>query len=116
MLPRLNRLTFRHDFNRVYRYGRPVNAPPVLIRYRAGRATGPPRVGVVVSNRIAKRATDRNRLKRIIRGAVQPALRSLPAGLDLIVTMTKAAPTLRTLRLALAHGLEQLVRRLNRPR
>lgn len=57
------------------------------------------RVGFVVSKRIAKRAVDRNYLKRLLSEAMRAALPRLPGGLDIVVSARQQASSadLRTL-------------------
>ncbi len=57
------------------------------------------RVGFVVSNRISKRAVDRNYIKRLLSEAIRVFLPSLPTGLDIVVSARQKASTadLRTL-------------------
>jgi ribonuclease P protein component len=57
------------------------------------------RIGFVVSKRIAKRAVDRNYLKRLLSEAMRAALPRLPSGLDIVVSARQQASSadLRTL-------------------
>ncbi len=57
------------------------------------------RIGFVVSKRIAKRAVDRNYLKRRLSEAMRAALPKLPSGLDIVVSARQQASSadLRTL-------------------
>lgn len=57
------------------------------------------RIGFVVSKRIAKRAVDRNYLKRLLSEAMRAALPRLPGGLDIVVSARQQASSadLRTL-------------------
>jgi len=57
------------------------------------------RIGFVVSKRIAKRAVDRNYLKRLLSEAMRAALPQLPSGLDIVVSARQQASSadLRTL-------------------
>ena len=57
------------------------------------------RIGFVVSKRIAKRAVDRNYLKRLLSEAMRATLPRLPGGLDIVVSARQQASSadLRTL-------------------
>ncbi len=57
------------------------------------------RVGFVVSKRIAKRAVERNYIKRLLSEAIRAALPQLPVGIDIVVSARNQAVTadLRTL-------------------
>lgn len=69
MLPRASRLRRSRDFQAVYKR-RLSWATPKLVLYvrpRTPREGGESRLGFVISKKIAKRAHDRNRLKRRLR-------------------------------------------------
>lgn len=77
MLPRAARLKRKRDFDRVYQR-RQSWASPALVLYVRARAPQEPssRLGFVISKKVAKRAHDRNRLKRRLREICR--LRLLP--------------------------------------
>lgn len=92
-LPREHRLTHRRDFSAVYRQGTrlgsshlilrtlPISASPLQAKLDSSRNTGtetqllPTRVGIVVSQKVDKRAVVRNRIRRRLQAAFM-ALRS----------------------------------------
>ena len=69
MLPLAARLRKNRDFQSVYRVRRSWATPSLVLYVRALPAAAPPRtrLGFVISKKIAKRAHDRNRLKRRLR-------------------------------------------------
>ncbi len=77
MLPRAARLKRKRDFDRVYQR-RQSWATPALVLYVRARSPQEPssRLGFVISKKVAKRAHDRNRLKRRLREICR--LRLLP--------------------------------------
>ena len=81
---RTARLLRRSDFNRVFRNGkrRARNAAFTLISLAS--PTGQPRLGVAIGKRHAKRAVDRNRIKRVVRESFR-AVRPQLAGHDVVV-------------------------------
>ena len=95
MLPRAARLCRNRDFQAVYSRRRSW-ATPRLVLYVRPRApqSGPARFGFVISKKIAKRAHDRNRLKRrlreICRHDLLPRLRPGTVADALFVTRTPA--------------------------
>lgn len=99
-LPRQYRLRHRRDFEALYRKGRRFSSshlllrvlrpPPWAIAPAADSPTphlGPsPRLGIVVSQKVSKRAVVRNRIRRQIQGAMQGLLPQLQPGLRLLIT------------------------------
>lgn len=69
MLPRAARLRKNRDFQAVYRARRSWATPHLVLYVRTVGANALPRtrLGFVISKKIAKRAHDRNRLKRRLR-------------------------------------------------
>lgn len=71
MLPQSERLKKSSEFSAVYNLRKSV-ANPLLILYTGRQKTSPEvpaRVGFVVSKKISKKATKRNRIKRLMREA-----------------------------------------------
>ncbi|MBI3963892.1 MAG: ribonuclease P protein component [Candidatus Kerfeldbacteria bacterium] len=90
MLPRSHRLLATRDFQRAYRRGRSAHSRTLRLRTLAhGRPVT--RFGIVVSNRIAKRAVVRNRLKRRLRESVRPLLPRILPGFDVILSAQPGA-------------------------
>ena len=79
MLPRPSRLKRSRDFQSVYKRRQSWASPHLAfyVRFRMPRESSVSRLGFVISKKIAKRAHDRNRLKRrlreICRNQVLPA-------------------------------------------
>ncbi len=69
MLPRASRLKRSRDFQAVYKRRASWASPSLMlyVRFRAPREGEASRLGFVISKKIAKRAHDRNRLKRRLR-------------------------------------------------
>ncbi|MEX0587439.1 MAG: ribonuclease P protein component [Patescibacteria group bacterium] len=79
MLPRENRLSAEFDFRRLRREGRRSGSPFFSLFLLSGQK-GPARFGFVVSTRVSKLATQRNRLKRILRSQVEELLPRIKEG------------------------------------
>lgn len=85
------RLSRSADFERVYRQGRSV-ANRYLVLYLFPRTdeagaqalSEPPRLGLSVSRKVGG-ATDRNRIKRLLREAFAVEGRQVPAGSDVVI-------------------------------
>lgn len=88
MLEASNRLRDRQSIQQVYRRGRQIRGRYFIVRYLKNPQHEGLRVAVVISTKIAKLATLRNRLRRRIRAVVAQSLRQLPAGYDLIINVT----------------------------
>lgn len=91
MLPSGKRLRQFRDFQQVYKAGRSYYA--AVVRIKASRTELPEtRFGIVVPNKLVKKATERNRKKRQIRGALQTLIPIIKPGYDVVVS---AQPTIR---------------------
>ena len=96
MLKKVNRLQRDRDFMKVFKIAKPVNTENFSIRtlYRNTPQTlnlkTQTRIGIVISNKIDKRATKRNELKRKIRAIFQEILPELKDNVDIIVQVKKA--------------------------
>jgi ribonuclease P protein component len=101
-LPKQHRLRRRQDFSAVYQSGlRRSSAHLILraLRLKAGQpssgssqpdrstASQPTQVGVSISQKVSKRAVDRNRIKRHIRAAVYHLLPSLADNWQIVVVV-----------------------------
>lgn len=82
-----NRLKKKRDFESVFKKGKAVNGSFLFIKYRTNEL-GIPRFGFVVSAKIAKKAVERNKIRRIISEAARSEIKNLE-GYDIIVFATK---------------------------
>ncbi len=97
MLPRVSRLKRSRDFQAVYKRRTSWASPHLVlyVRFRTPREPQSSRLGFVISKKVAKRAHDRNRLKRRLREISR--LRVLPSALrpfDALVVARTPAPAL----------------------
>ncbi len=97
MLPRVSRLKRSRDFQAVYKRRVSWASPSLVlyVRVRTPRESNVSRLGFVISKKIAKRAHDRNRLKRRLREISRLSL--LPAvarPFDALVVARTNAPSL----------------------
>jgi ribonuclease P protein component len=81
MLPKSRRLT-AEEVKIVLKKGRVVRSPSILARYTEAAAA---KAAVVVSTKVAKRATERNRLRRKGYAALSANWRTLPARTHMVV-------------------------------
>lgn len=90
MFSQKNRLAKSKDINLVYSHGRSFFNPYFTIKY--GKSPlAVPRFTVVVSTKVAKRATERNRIKRQIREVLKGLLHVAVIGDYVITVRSKAA-------------------------
>lgn len=88
MLPRSRRLHLRNDIRRVARNGFVFRTPHLLLRVARGGGVRP-RIGFVVSKKVSKHATERNRLKRVLREIVRSRQPSLQASADYLFSVRR---------------------------
>ncbi len=84
MLPKHYRFIKGSDFGGVLRGGERVRGDFLDVKVKK-TANAYPRVGVLVTRKIAKKATARNKLKRQLRGAVRHYIAGLKGGVDVAV-------------------------------
>lgn len=88
MLPRLNRLTKKKDFEETYQQGKAVGGNFLLIKTKPNQEKQT-RIGIVVSKKVAKKATERNKLKRRIREIVRKKNTKDKLGGDIVIIAKK---------------------------
>ncbi len=95
MLPRPSRLKRSRDFQAVYKRRSSWASPHLVlyVRLRGPREEQASRLGFVISKKIAKRAHDRNRLKRRLREISRlHLLPACPRPYDALVVALTSAP------------------------
>lgn len=84
MLPKHHRLIKGNDFGEVLRGGKGVRGDFLTLKMKKTTNTYP-RVGFLVTQKIAKKAAVRNKLKRRLRGAMRCYILRLRRGVDLVI-------------------------------
>ena len=96
--PRQARLTKPADFKRVF--ANPVVSADRFFRILArSNGRGRPRLGMAVSRQVDRKATGRNRLKRIVRESFRRYFREQSPALDFVVLPRPASATICNRRL-----------------
>lgn len=85
MLAAANRLKKTSEFEKVFKRGRVVSSNFIRVRYAETRINNPIRIGFVVSNKVDKRASRRNAIKRRLRAISRSLISELKNGYDVIV-------------------------------
>lgn len=88
MLKRLNRLTKTKDIEKVNKDGKSFFTKFFILKFVKNNLNNS-RVTVVVSTKISKNATKRNRLKRIMREQIRLQYNNIKPGFDLIFYTSK---------------------------
>lgn len=107
MLPKQHRLSAEKDFQATWKRGRSFYTKILGFKILENRLAVS-RFGIVVSNKVSAKATDRNRLKRQLREILQTKIGKISPGYDLVVTALPAAlgQTYQTLKKEMADGLK----------
>src|SRR3990167_6434505 len=86
-LNKKNRLKKKQDFEAVFKKGKAVNGSFLFIKYKKNELDMP-RFGFVVSAKVAGKAVERNKIRRILSETVRTRTGNL-GGYDIIVLVTK---------------------------
>lgn len=89
MLPQKYRLRSKSDFQKVLKKGKVIQGKFLGLAVYRGE-DGPAKLGIIVSNKISKKAVVRNRVKRILRRAARDYMLTAPSGLLLVFLAKKA--------------------------
>lgn len=92
MLPKKNRLTLKSDFQVVLKQGKIQHAKHYAFSYVLTAIPGK-KVGIIVSNKISKKAVERNKIRRAARAAAREMLGGLPNGILGVFLAKKQANT-----------------------
>lgn len=90
MLIRTRRVVKEKDFHAVLGRGRFVTTPFFLLKYIRNDSEND-RYGFVVSKKVSKKATERNKIKRRLRAIIQKTTQEARQGRDMVFVVKKAA-------------------------
>lgn len=88
MLPVKNRLTKKEDFERVSSKGNYFSFQNISLKTTLNDLPFS-RIGFSIGKKISTKATDRNRIKRVLRKSFQKYLPKIVAGVDIVVYFKK---------------------------
>lgn len=90
MLQKKFRLTKKSDFQKVLKEGKKVSGRCYVLSVLTDPSLEFSKIGVIVSNKISKKATERNRIKRLLREAVRKGFHNIKKK-SLLVFIAKGA-------------------------
>ena len=93
MLPKKQRVT-KKLFDQVYTLGKSFHAPHLFMKVLKTGKTEQNKASVVVSKKVAKKAHDRNTIKRRTLSLLNPYIKAKKNGLQVIVFMKKGADSI----------------------
>ncbi len=88
MLPKKHRLSKSAEVKKTTAKGRSFFNPFFVLKIAKG--TEIPKLTVIVSTKVSKKAVDRNRIKRVIRETVRPFIGNFPLGTYAVIVKAKA--------------------------
>jgi len=87
MLKKIYRLRKKNDFDRVSKKGQTIYAPVFLIKFMKNNLSMS-RFGLIVSNKVSKKATQRNLIKRRFSEFIRLNIKSIKSGYDFIIILS----------------------------
>ena len=90
MLAKKSRLVKEKDFKKIFKQGKFSYTKIFSIKVLANEL-GVNRYGIVISNKVSKKAVERNRLKRRFRAAIKDFENKIHKGYDLVIIASPAA-------------------------
>lgn len=88
MLPKENRLTKKTEFAEVLKKGRVLQGPLFGLAAFERGGSSPAKAGIIISKKVSKLATERNRSKRILRECLRRLIKKVKPG-TLMVLLAK---------------------------
>lgn len=85
MLSRNHRLRRKKDFEKVYKKGKSLRQGFLFLKFLSNDSEVS-RIGIVVSKKVALRATVRNLIKRRIRAAIKELIPDMKRGQDIVIS------------------------------
>ena len=83
MLPKINRIKKKKDFEGIFKNGKTLTTSFFILKISKNQL-GVSRVGFVVSKKISPKATIRNKVRRRLSGVVEKEIEKIKNGTDLV--------------------------------
>ncbi len=110
MLAQKNRLRKRNDIQRVFKQGNGVKNSFLYLK-AISNGLKDPRFAFVVSKKISKKSTERNRVKRLLRESIQKNM--VEKSLDIvIIVLPEISKTIKDLRKIKLNDVEKIIKKL----
>lgn len=92
-LAKVNRLKSFRDFRQVYESGKKYESAHLILRALLDSETSnsEPKIGIVVSQKVSKKAVTRNRIKRQIKGIIRGLLPQMEKGGKIVIVVKTTA-------------------------
>jgi ribonuclease P protein component len=90
MLKKIYRVTKEREFQAIYRRGKYKATALFSVHYLPNRF-GFSRIGIVVTKKISKKATERNLIKRRVREIAREMLPKIKGNFDVVISIKKLA-------------------------
>jgi len=84
MLPQTNRIKKKKDFELIFKKGRSLKDGFLILKLMENNSDQS-RFGFIVSQKVSKKATIRNKVKRRLRSAVEENLENIKKGFDAVL-------------------------------
>ncbi len=84
MLPKINRIKKKKDFEDIFKKGKSLKNGFLIFKV-AGNGLGQSRFGFVVSQKVSKKAVVRNKIKRRMSGIIRLNLKNIKNGIDIVL-------------------------------
>ncbi len=108
MLPKANRVD-KKAVEDVFRGGKFINSTLLTFKFFRQQTPTPPRVSFVAPKSVAKKAVDRNKLRRLGYRALEKSFSRIPAGVVGVFLFKKLSNTL----LDIENDIEKIIDKLN---
>jgi len=84
MLPKENRLKKKKDFETIFKSGKLIKGKDILVKYLYNKEEDS-KIGFIVSKKVSKKATERNKIKRRFREIIRANKEKIKKGLGIII-------------------------------
>ena len=84
MLPQIHRLTLKADFENVFRKGTYHTIGSIYLK-KIATDRNISRIGIIIEKKIFKQATERNRIRRLLREVLRQKITDLQSGFDIVL-------------------------------
>ncbi len=95
MLSKDKRLNLKKDFKWVAAGGKGIDTKFLKLFIRMGENTNP-RIGIALSSKAFKKATDRNRAKRLVSQAFQSTIYHLPSTINIVALPKRGVTSVKS--------------------